>query len=216
MDADWVARGTAIGGVAIALFSIYWSIHIWKRQGPVLRVKALGFTRQFARIETDEHRQPVYDEDGHPVYKGDQPHIMRTMIWGSIKNIGRFDARAQDAWFILNEVRPWPNPVHWWKTRRLFQRVDVSSGDLNIQREDSSFPIRLPAQGSIKFEIAVAPDVRDAKPKGPLRDDWELLENWVKAERPVMLVIRTGSGKTIHARVRYMRPEEFRQAVEDL
>jgi hypothetical protein len=130
--------------------------------------------------------------------------------------IGRFDARAQDAWFILNEVRPWPNPVHWWKTRRLFQRVDVSSGDFNIQREDSSFPIRLPAQGAIKFEIAVAPDVRDAKPKGPLRDDWELLENWVKAERPVMLVIRTGSGKTVHARVRYMRPEEFRQAVEDL
>jgi hypothetical protein len=40
LDVDWVARGIAIAGIAIALFSLGWNIFTWRRQGPVLKLKA--------------------------------------------------------------------------------------------------------------------------------------------------------------------------------
>jgi hypothetical protein len=40
LDVDWVARGIATAGIVIALFSVGWNIFTWRRQGPVLKLKA--------------------------------------------------------------------------------------------------------------------------------------------------------------------------------
>jgi hypothetical protein len=40
MDADWVSRGIAIGAATVALVSLGWNIVAWRRQGPVLRLRA--------------------------------------------------------------------------------------------------------------------------------------------------------------------------------
>ena len=40
MEADWVARGIAIGGTAIALGSLGWQVFSWRRTGPLVTVRA--------------------------------------------------------------------------------------------------------------------------------------------------------------------------------
>lgn len=213
-NADWFARGTAIFGVAVALLSVWWNFFIWWHQGPVVKARALGLTRHFAPVELDEHGRPVYDEDGHPVYKG--PYRERTVVWGIIRNTGRFDARVQTAWISLSAASPWPRPVYWWRNRREPMRVDVDDGDMRTETGDVSFSVSLPAQSSVKFEIPVAPEVRDKKPQGPLRGDWELLEALVRDKQPMTLVFQTETGKIVRTPVRYKAPGKLRQGVQEL
>lgn len=70
MSADWVARGTAIGSAAVAVASLGWNVVAWRRQGPVLRVRATCTGR------------------GNDM-----------QISGSVRNTGRFDAHIQRAEF---------------------------------------------------------------------------------------------------------------------
>ncbi|MEV4462770.1 hypothetical protein AB0J51_04020 [Micromonospora echinofusca] len=37
---DWIARGTALAGLLVALGSLTWQWYSWRRSGPLLRVKA--------------------------------------------------------------------------------------------------------------------------------------------------------------------------------
>jgi hypothetical protein len=70
LDVDWVARGIAIAGLVIALFSVCWNIFAWRRQGPVLKLKAKCSGR------------------------GNQMAIA-----GRISNIGRSDAQIEKGMF---------------------------------------------------------------------------------------------------------------------
>jgi hypothetical protein len=70
LDVDWVARGIAIVGIVIALFSVGWNIFAWRRQGPVLKLKAKCAGR------------------GN-----------RMAIAGRISNIGRSDAQIENGMF---------------------------------------------------------------------------------------------------------------------
>jgi hypothetical protein len=69
VSADWVARGTAIGGGGIALLSLGWNVIAWRRQGPVVKVQATCSGRG-----------------------------ADMKISGSIRNEGRFDAHIERAW----------------------------------------------------------------------------------------------------------------------
>jgi hypothetical protein len=68
MHADWVARGIAIASTVIAAASLTWNVIAWRRQGPVIKVRATCTGR------------------------GDDMEIT-----GSLSNKGRFDARIQAA-----------------------------------------------------------------------------------------------------------------------
>jgi hypothetical protein len=68
MHADWVARGIAIASATIAAASLAWNIVAWRRQGPVLTVRAACTGR------------------GNDM-----------KITGSLSNKGRFDAYIQNA-----------------------------------------------------------------------------------------------------------------------
>jgi hypothetical protein len=70
MGADWVARGTAIGSGTVAIMSLGWNIIAWRRQGPMVKVRATCAGR------------------------GDQMKIS-----GRIYNSGRFDAQIESATF---------------------------------------------------------------------------------------------------------------------
>jgi hypothetical protein len=70
LDTDWVARGIAIAGISIALLSLGWNVFAWRRQGPVLRLKAKCSGR------------------GN-----------RMAITGRISNIGRSDAQVETGMF---------------------------------------------------------------------------------------------------------------------
>src|SRR2546430_11148269 len=70
LGTDWVARATAIGSAAIALTSLGWNIFAWRRQGPVIRLRATCTGR------------------------GDQMKIS-----GRIFNQGRFDAQVESGSF---------------------------------------------------------------------------------------------------------------------
>jgi hypothetical protein len=68
VHADWVARGIAIAAAAIAAASLAWNVIAWRRQGPVIRVRAVCTGR------------------------GDDMKIT-----GGLSNKGRFDAYIQAA-----------------------------------------------------------------------------------------------------------------------
>jgi hypothetical protein len=68
LGADWVARGTAFGGAAVALASLGWNITAWYRQGPVVKLRVTCSGR------------------------GAQMKIS-----GRVTNTGRFDARIESA-----------------------------------------------------------------------------------------------------------------------
>jgi hypothetical protein len=40
MDADWVARGTALSSTAISFLSLGWNAVVWRGQGPIVKVRA--------------------------------------------------------------------------------------------------------------------------------------------------------------------------------
>jgi hypothetical protein len=67
---DWVARGIAIVGIVIGLFSVGWNVFTWRRQGPIFKLKAKCSGR------------------GN-----------RMAIAGSISNIGRSDAEIETGMF---------------------------------------------------------------------------------------------------------------------
>jgi hypothetical protein len=77
MNADWWARGIAIAGLVVAAVSLGWNVFMWRRQGPVLRVKATCTGR------------------------GSEMKIS-----GIIRNVGRYDAQIDRVWVQWTSTSP--------------------------------------------------------------------------------------------------------------